>query len=265
MVPSQGYIPDFLTPPPSSPLARFEDELELFRRTPASQVRQDLETFARDHRRLPEPVRAVMAHPRRELARLARTLDEFWRRALEPHWPRLLALLAADLRYRATRLTEGGPEALFADLDPRVALEGAELQVGTVWQGKVDLRGQGLLLVPAAFHWRRPAVISAAPWQPTLIYAARGVGMLWEPAPEVTPELGGLIGESRARLLAALDAPRTTTELAQLLGLTPGGVSQHLSALSAAAVVQRRRQGRIVLYARTALGDSLISGSAQAA
>ena len=58
-----------------------------------------------------------------------------------------------------------------------------------------------------------------------------------------------------------LKAPRSTTELAQLLELSPGGVSQHLSALSAATVVQRRRAGRVVLYGRTALGDALVSGT----
>ena len=36
------------------------------------------------------------------------------------------------------------------------------------------------MLVPSVFQWERPAVIYDAPWQPTLLYPARGVALLWE-------------------------------------------------------------------------------------
>lgn len=36
LVPLEGYIPDFLTPPPNTPLGSFEDELEAVRSTPAA-------------------------------------------------------------------------------------------------------------------------------------------------------------------------------------------------------------------------------------
>ena len=49
-------------------------------------------------------------------------------------------------------------------------------------------------------------------------------------------------------------------DLARLLGLSPGGASQHLTALRAAGLVTARREGRSVLYARTALGDGLVRG-----
>jgi DNA-binding transcriptional ArsR family regulator len=261
LVPPEGYVPDFLTPPPTSPLVRFEDELERVRSTPARQVLKELEIFRTQHEGgLPAPAEPIARHPRREVARLAQTLADYWRRAVEPFWPRILTLLSADLRHRALRLTEGGPAALFADLHPAVALDGDWLHVDQPWQGVVELNGRGLLLVPTAFSEQRPSVIAVRPWQPTLIYPARGVGLLWEPEPESPPELAALMGETRARLLATLDAPRTTTELARLLDVTPGGVSQHLSALAAARLVSRRREGRAVLYARTTLGDALVSG-----
>jgi DNA-binding transcriptional ArsR family regulator len=66
-----------------------------------------------------------------------------------------------------------------------------------------------------------------------------------------------LIGATRARILHALDAPRSTTELAAQLTLTPGGVSQHLSVLADAGLVARHRERRVVLYARTPVGDAL--------
>ena len=264
LLPPEGYIPDFVTPPPTSPLGRFDDELERVRTTPARQVVKELDIFAGQHGgRLPAAAQSLRRNPRREVPRLARTMAEYWTRAVKPHWPRIHALLSADIHHRATQLTEGGPAALFADLHPTVTFEGEWVTVDQPWQGTVELGGQGLLLVPTAFSWQRPSVIAIEPWQPTLVYPARGVALLWDSARVAAPELASLVGSSRARLLAALDAPRTTTELAALLDLTPGGVSQHLSALVAGGVVSRRRDGRIVLYGRTTLGDALVTGSDQ--
>jgi DNA-binding transcriptional ArsR family regulator len=59
-------------------------------------------------------------------------------------------------------------------------------------------------------------------------------------------------------VLAACDAPRSTTDLARLLGATAGGVSQHLAVLRGAGLASAERAGRNVLYVRTTLGDALI-------
>jgi DNA-binding transcriptional ArsR family regulator len=258
LLPSEGYIPDFVTPPPRSPLARIEDELERVRATPAAQVRKELDLFERQHDgALPAAAEPLRRQPRRELPKLVRTMAEYWRRSVEPHWPRMLALLSADLRHRATRLTEGGPAALFDELHPSVAFDGEWLHVEQAWQGTVELAGEGLLLMPSAFAWRFPYVIALQPWQPTVIYPARGVALLWDKDDGGQPELAALIGATRARILTALDAPRSTTELAAQLGLTPGGVSQHLSVLANAGAVARERDGRVVLYARTQRGDAV--------
>jgi DNA-binding transcriptional ArsR family regulator len=238
---------------------RIEDELERIRTTPGRQVRKELDIFARQHGgRLPSAAQALRRRPEREVARLAETMAEYWSCAVEPYWPRILALLSADLRHRATQLAERGPAGLFDDLHPTISFRGEWLNVDHPWHGTVELGGQGLLLVPTAFSWQRPSVISIEPWQPTVIYPARGVALLWEPTDEA-PELAGLIGTTRARILTALAAPQSTTELAAQLGLTPGAVSQHLSVLARGRLVARRREGRVVLYARTELGDSLVA------
>ncbi len=258
LLPARGYIPDFITPPPVSPLESIEAELERVRATPARQVAKELGIFDGQHgRRFPAAAERLRDRPRRELPRLVDAMEAYWRRAVAPFWPRVLALLSADLRHRATQLTEGGPQALFADLHPAVHFEGDWLTIDHPWEGTVELAGEGLLLVPSAFSWQRPSVISIEPWQPTVIYPARGVALLWEASARVQPELGALLGATRARILAALDAPRSTTELAALLGLTPGNVSQHLSVLAASRLVASRREGRVVLYARTARADAL--------
>ena len=47
LTPPEGYMPDFLTPPPSSPLATIEEELELVQATSEQIIREDLLTLAR--------------------------------------------------------------------------------------------------------------------------------------------------------------------------------------------------------------------------
>jgi DNA-binding transcriptional ArsR family regulator len=258
VLPPDGYIPDFITPPPESPLMRIEDELDLVCSTPPRQVRKELEIFRSQHgNRLPAAAEPLLRNPKRELSRLADAMAEYWERAVAPYWPRILALLSADLRHRATRLTEEGPAGLFEDLHPTITFEGDWLHIEQAWQGTVELAGQGLLLVPTVFSWERPSVISGAPWQPTVIYPARGVALLWEPDHEAAPELGALMGATRARILSALDAPQSTTELAQRLGLTPGAVSQHLKVLANAGLAASHRERRVVLYVRTAVGKQL--------
>jgi len=259
MLPSRGYIPDFISPPPTTPLATFSEELELVRATPAKQVRIELEIVARRSGTSPA-IERMREHPRREVGRLCELFAAFWERAVEPHWPRIHALLDADLRHRSRRLTEGGPVLLFEDLHPAVAWAGDRLDVEMTWTDTVALDGRGLLLMPTALEAAHPLAIADAPWQPTLIYPARGVALLWESA-EAAPELSGLIGATRARILRVLDAPQSTTELAAQLDLTPGGVSQHLSVLAKAGLVVGRRERRVVLYARTELGDQLASAS----
>src|SRR3954452_19889507 len=263
LTPPRGYVPDFLSPPPTTPLARFEDEIELVRATRPHQVRNDLRLLKMDSKitELPAVLEPLQKTPTREIKRLASELERYWAIAIEPHWPRIRALLEADIAHRARRLTEAGPAGLFEDLHPTISWGDALLSVDQPYQGHVELDGRGLLLVPSAFAWIGPATITEAPWQPTLIYPARGVATLWDSGGERTPEaLANVIGRSRAALLAELDAPRSTTDVARLLDITPGGASQHLGVLRGAGLVASQREGRAVLYVRTPLADALVAG-----
>jgi DNA-binding transcriptional ArsR family regulator len=252
-----GYAADFLTPPPSTPLVDFETELELVRSTSPEQVRNDVEILIADgHPR--DTLRRYLDDPGRAVGELAELLREFWRRAIEPHWGRIKSLLEADLLYRSRRLTEGGVSRLFADLHPLVAWSEGGVEVTMEYADRVQLGGRGLVLVPSAFSSDKPSTMTEPPWQPTVVYAARGIGLLWE-SPSAPPEaLAKVLGRSRAKLLSDLDAPRTTTDLAQRLEMTPGGVSQHLSALRDSGLVSARRNGRQVLYFRSPLADELV-------
>jgi DNA-binding transcriptional ArsR family regulator len=250
------YMPDFLVPPPVSPVATLSEELERLRATPEEQVRADVMRML-GVSGPPAVLAELLEDVPRGLDQLADALGAYWARVIEPEWPRIRALLDADLAYRAQRLTTGGHASLFGDLNRLVHFTESRLELELITEATVGLRGQGLVLVPSLFQWERPAVIYDAPWQPTLLYPARGVELLWAERPQPGTALAGVLGSTRAQVLVTLDAPRTTTELARRLGVRASGVSAHLGALLRAGLVSRTRHGRSVLYARTELGEQL--------
>ncbi len=247
-------------PLPAGPIGDFAEDLAALRATSAAHIRADITLFSTQHRRGAEIAQPWLAHPRRELRRLADLLEAYWARAIEPVWPRIRSFLDADIAYRARRLTAGGPASLYADLSSQVTWQQPHLDVDIpAHDATFDLGGRGLLLVPSAFSASRTFVIDRAPWEPAVIYPARGVATLWEQGAATPDGLGRLLGGSRAALLVDLAAPRSTTELAKRLALSPATASHHLIALRDAGLVSAQRHGRSVLYARTPLGDALVA------
>jgi len=258
LVPVRGATADFLTLPPASPLPDFAEELQLVRATPPDRVVAELGEVPG----LPEPAaERIRGDPEAAIGRLADTLQAYWDIALAGHWPRIQALLAADVLWRSRRLAVGGTRALFEDLHETIAWQGGRLSAADPFGYSGSLSGEGLLLVPTVMTWPRVRKM-IEPYQPMLAYPARGIGTLWETgAPPAPHALAALIGPTRAAMLTALAEPSSTTALARRLAITPGAVSQHLSVLLDAGMVTRSRVGRSVLYLRTRSGDTLAAAS----
>ncbi|MFG2894271.1 DUF5937 family protein [Streptomyces sp. NPDC048248] len=261
--PPPGYTPDFLGRPPDVPLAGFEEELALLRATDPAVARAEMaKSLACTPGAAQSPRgRAALDDPARAIRELADVTERAWHALLAPDWPRLRALLEAEIAYRSRQLAGGGLQRLFADLHPRLSWSGDTLTVRTRtdFVQLQDLEGRGVLLLPSVFVW--PDVVSGfdPPWQPTVIYPARGIGGLWS-EPETGPALVRLLGANRAAVLAALDTPSSTSALAHRLGLAASSVSAHLSVLRDAGLLASRRHGHQVLYERTPLGMALAAG-----
>lgn len=250
-----GYVPDFLVPPPDSPLTGLGEELERMRATPPGQVRTEL-TIACPGGPPPQ-LRELYRDPARGLDTLAALVERYFNLTLAPNWGRVAAVLEADLAIRARQLAEGGAAALFADLRPALHWRNGRLRVPTRHDALVALEGRGLLLMPSVFGWPSIFAITDPPWQPTVVYPARGVATAWEPAPAAPRALSAALGETRAALLTALNAPTTGQTLARRLGLSPSAISQQIAILRDAGLVTTQRSGRHVLCRRTDLGDRL--------
>jgi DNA-binding transcriptional ArsR family regulator len=265
--PRHGYTPDFLAPPPQSPLVTIDQELERVRSTPADEVALELgHSLAQREGPPPAALRALLADPAAAPGRLSELLERCWQLLLAPWWERIRDLLDGDIAFRARRLADGGLERLFADLDPSIRFHGDTLEVGGRGEGHRDLAGEGLILMPSAFIWPGVVLVLDLPWQPTLIYPARGIAGLWQPPVTQPPAaLGRLLGRTRAKLLLALAKPASTTILARRFGQSPSGVSEHLSALRDAGLLTSYRVGHQVVYERTPLGVAVAGAATPAA
>ncbi len=262
LVRPDGYIPDFLVPPPTTPLPSFDDEMARLFETPAATVVREVgylkaSGVGPDRKRL---LKAYLTDSTATLGRLAESLLRYHEVAVAPHWPRLRVLLEGDVLKRAQALAFGGPKALFDDLHPTVRYRDGLLEVEKPFQIEgVVPGGRGILLVPSAFAWPRLYAIIEEPWQPSLIYAPRGAAKLWVSSrSDVEGALVAALGFGRASVLKGLAIPRTTTELARQLGLSPGTASEHLSRLRRAGLVEPHRSGRSVFYRLSREGEQLL-------
>jgi hypothetical protein len=256
----RGYTPDFLTPAPLAGERSIEAELELVRRTPVDVVAAELDRCLRQRAPVDDVLPELVRRPAFARAQLVHDLEQVWACLVAPYWPRLHRVLAGDVDHRSRRLVSGGIAALLEDLDPSVTWEDSTLRVSVALAERRDLSGEGVVLMPSAFQAGRPVVVLDPPYQPTLIYLARGVATAWASSPAPADALVRLLGRGRADLLAVLDEPAGTGVLARGLGRSAGTISEHLQTLRAAGLVDVRRSGRASHWSRTALGDALVAG-----
>ncbi len=258
--PRKGYVPDFLTPPPTSASTTIEQELARVRATSAAVVRREL---GRSLGQQSGPVAVdVLAHPVATRDRLAALQEQAWQLLVEPYWARLARLLEDDVVHHAAQLARDGLAAVLVSLHRDMAWRGSELVLQGLPDEGRELGGEGLVLVPSAFSWPTACVLTDPAYSPMLVYPCRGVAALWAqrlPAPDT---LSRLLGRGRAAVLTALANPASTTQLSVGLQLSPSTVSEHLTALREAGLLHRRRSGHQVRYARTSLGDALVGSAA---
>ncbi|MFH5821038.1 DUF5937 family protein [Georgenia sp. AZ-5] len=259
LVDDRLWTPDFLNPRPASPLTRLEDELEQLGAIAP-------EEFTRQLRAVRGEVPAVLAGPpRAAIGRVVAALHGYWELCFAPHWPRMKAVLEADIVHRGRVMAYSGLSAMLNGLSPSVTFDGRRLRVDL--RSRLERRGgtggQGLTLVPTMFTARTSVPVGVD--EPAmLLYPARGQGALWE-REDVgrEPAVAALLGKARARLLTALAEPASSTELAVRLGVTTSAVNQHLRALRDGGLLTAARHGRSVLYLRSELGDALLGHAAR--
>jgi DNA-binding transcriptional ArsR family regulator len=262
-------VPDFITPVPSDALLNIDEELEKLRETPDDKIREDiLKQMA--WKGESDILQSFLMYPHESLEKLIEDLRVYWQRALSPHWSRIVSVLEGDILYRARRMALQGADAIFDDLHPSIDYAAGQIILSPhkakVGKGQpsadkdIDLTGSGLQLVPAIFSGRGILwqVEEASPSM--LIYGARGSGV-WQQdtSDEEDQSLELALGTGRAKVLQVLATPSNTGEVARRLQISSGAVSQHLSRLRNAGLVEPHRNGKRVYYHLTDRGEQLLA------
>jgi len=256
-----GPTPDVFEPIPEVPAPDLAEELEVLRHTPSELVE---EQFAMHFSRgVPEFLRPYRDDRAAAFGVLADAVEEFWRLAITPYWPRMRAALDEEVLLRARSLASLGPESVLAGLGGRTVWEAPVLSLPKSKESRVTAADQRLLLVPLVFAQDRVSNSTDHPEILRVNYQARGAALLAGGAPpppgDEPDRLVPLVGSRRAAVLRALASPATTSVLAARLGLAPSTVSEQLTALVAAGVVHRRRSGRSVFYGLEPAGEVLLA------
>ncbi|MFD5827912.1 ArsR/SmtB family transcription factor [Lentzea sp. NPDC060358] len=183
---------------------------------------------------------------------LKAALTAGFRELLGPAWGQTRQAFDAEVRLRSSQALARGLGALLGCLHPSISWTPPALHVELSWESEISLHGTGMLIVPVLNGLTRPAVSLFAEPQPLLFY----------PVAAPRPSGGSLevaLGRTRTLVLRALTSERTTTELAQHVGISLPTASQHATALRTAGFVSTHRNGRSVRHRLTRRGWELLN------
>jgi DNA-binding transcriptional ArsR family regulator len=187
--------------------------------------------------------------------------------AIIPYWQRMLRRLEAERDVRGRMMVNGGVEVLLSMLHSRVRWTSYALEVADA-PAEIHLNGQGLLLAPSFFLCDTVITLgrtNQGDGQLVLAYpivADRSEARtLWEAPAAGNEALAALVGRTRAEVLLALADTCTTGKLAERLGISSAGASQHATVLRAAGLVMSHRDRNTVRHTLTSLGAALLTGT----
>ncbi|KUM81162.1 winged helix-turn-helix transcriptional regulator [Streptomyces sp. ISL-22] len=255
-----SYFPDFLTPGPG--VTDLDVGIDLVLGTPKRRLAHELSKL---FPQAPPPgIRRLGEGDPRALELLGEALRRYYEVAVAPYLPAIRAAVAADRSVRAEAALTSGPQGLLDSYGTVVGRDEEALVTDYPFDRGLRLDGRPLTIVPGFFCVRTPVALADPHLDPVLVHPlSPAPGWLARSRREATEQLpvAQLIGPSRAMVLDTLEHPRTTTELAELLQLTPPTTSRHATVLREAGLVESRRQGNRVFHLRTRLGDALMNGA----
>jgi DNA-binding transcriptional ArsR family regulator len=273
-------IPDCVLPSPETEFASFEDELEAFLRLEpellAFEFLRPLWDHAgdRDPEKLRRPeVRATAERRARRLGgdpelalllfddveELARRFVEllrcYWDEAFELEWQRLEPLLAETVEEAGAQIARDGLYSLLETFPRRLRVDADREEFGldVPHEHTLELTEERpLVLTPSVFAWPHVHVQCDDPWPLALVYPAPFIARDARPPipnAELLRVLKALADDTRLRALRLIaERPRSTQELAPLVGISEAGLSKHLRLLAQCGLLESRREGYYVLY-----------------
>ena len=274
------YVPDFAAPSPTLDYLTFEQELDSVLALEPEQLALEFLRPLWDHEgkrdpgllRLPEVrehavrvtrywggdaelVQLIFDDPAELASRFAELLRAYWEATFAEEWARLEPRLASTISEAGERIAAGGVYDVLGDLAGTIVVdrERGEFGLNLPHHHTAEVTEDNpLVLVPSAFAWPHVYVNCDPPWPLHVVYPAPFVAR--DARPQVPDEelirlLRALGDDVRLRALRLIaERPRSTQELAPLVGISEAGLSKQLRALADAGLVTSRRDGYYVLY-----------------
>ncbi|WP_433172966.1 DUF5937 family protein [Actinoallomurus sp. CA-150999] len=259
VAPPAGYFPDFLTPPEG--LLGLEAGIEAMCGVPNRRLAAELEQLGGEN----DPsswLRALAEHGTRTRSELGESFRTYHQAALRPYWADVQSRVHADRALRSRLLREGGIGALLSSFAPYMRWRAPVLEADYPVDKELSLDGRGLLLIPSYFCWRHPVTLADTELPPTLVYPVEHEAQWLTPAASpgrAEEALARLLGPTRAAVLQATIVGPTTGELADHVGISPAGASQHTTTLREAGLITSRRQANRTIHVLTPLGWALLT------
>ncbi|MGX9885513.1 DUF5937 family protein [Streptomyces sp. NPDC002276] len=280
----RSYFPEFLFPRPTGGLPDFAGELAALRTLDPDLVRLEFavplltpwpgDAQGRDPRILDGPeartrlrelalresgdeALAVMLvdDPHALLERFLGMLERYWREAFEDEWARIEPDLAAGVSEAGHQIEQRGLYGMLRGLWPEVR---SDPRTESFWlerpHGHEVLIGPDdtFVLAPSTYVWPHVRVNCDGPWPLGLVFPVSSIAR--EARPRIPPAqlvgiLRALADDTRLRALRLIaERPRSTQELAPLVGISEAALSKHLRVMADAGLLERRREGYYVLY-----------------
>ncbi|MFD3377519.1 MULTISPECIES: DUF5937 family protein [unclassified Streptomyces] len=280
----RSYFPEFLFPRPTGGLPDFADELAELRTADPDLVRLEFAVpllkpwpgggEGRDPRVLDSPeVRGrlrelalresgdealaamLVDDPRALMERFLGLLERYWREAFEEEWARIEPDLAAGVSEAGHQIEQRGLYGMLRGLWPEVR---SDPRTERFWLERphdhevVVGPDDRLVLAPSTYAWPHVRVNCDGPWPLGLVFPLSSIAR--EARPRIPPArlvgiLRALADDTRLRTLRLIaERPRSTQELAPLVGVSEAALSKHLRVLADAGLLERRREGYYVLY-----------------
>jgi DNA-binding transcriptional ArsR family regulator len=249
------WTPDFL-----SPLTTAKD--------PAQQISQVLATppdelYAELQPRivggqLPARTAALAAGETSALAELGTAMTEFHTVAVAPYWPEITAAVHADRVARGATLVDRGVDQVLRTLSPQLRWQASSLSYECPGGDDIVVQagGRGMVLIPS--YLTPVPNFQDRSGEPVMIRYP--IDRLPEELTTRQP-LADLLGRRRAAVLAHVSAGRSTSQIADGLGISLASASQHATVLRAAGLITTHRTGPSVRHTITPLGSSLLQAT----
>jgi DNA-binding transcriptional ArsR family regulator len=192
--------------------------------------------------------------PARLVERFASFLEAYWEKAFAAEWSRIEPQLAESVELAGRQIAGEGMYPFLLSLAPQLRVDpgGRSFGLDIPHDHRVEVTPQNpLLLVPSVYVWPHVLINCDAPWPLTVTYRTPH---LLKSAGNATPPqlvhlLKALADPTRLRILELVSRqPRSTQEVARLVGLTEAGASKQLRLLAAAGVLKTKREGYYVVY-----------------